>query len=153
MKNIVKNVDLGKFTAAFQKNISYANDYMFNTKETFSSTCGYIYKTRFQIWENIGIRNLKMIFHEVLIGEWYSDGTIKYRFQKRRDGVILLLAMAVMCCIMGVFSYRDMANFWALIPFALIAILNIGLIFSHSKRNRRDLIAALNRVIYEASAK
>ena len=151
MKQIVNNINSKKFILIFKKYVAQSSGYLFNNNFGNDSICGYVYGDHFQIWENIGIRNLKMLTYGVMHGVIKNDGSLVYYFRKRMDGVIFLLGMSVFSMVMGILAYCDFGNIMVVTPFFVVILFNVFLIVWHSKRDRQQLISVLNRIIYETS--
>lgn len=151
MKQIVNNINSKKFPLIFKKYVAQSSSYLFNSNFGNEAICGYVYGDHFQIWQNIGIRNLKMLTYGVMHGVIKNDGSLVYCFRKRMDGVIFLLGMAVFSMIIGILAYRDIGHIMVVLPFFVVILFNVFLIVWHSKRDRQQLTSVLNRIVYEAS--
>ena len=142
---------LQEISSFFPKYVGHANSYLTDSRSLPQYVCGYMDKNRFAIWQNIGIRNFKMLTHGVLRGEIKEDGLLVYQFGKRIDGVIFLIAMAVMSIVIGAIVSVEFSNAFLLIPFAAIALWNIFFAFYHSRKDRNQLIGVLNHILHEIS--
>jgi hypothetical protein len=151
VKQIVKNINSKKFSFIFKKYVAQSSSYLFNNDFGNDAICGYVYGKHFQIWQNTGIRNLKMLTYGVMHGVIKNDGSLVYYFRKRMDGVIFLLGMSVLSMILGILTYRDLGNIMFVFPFLAVIFFNVFLICWHSKRDRQQLLSVLNRIIYESS--
>lgn len=151
MKQTVDNVHFNKFPLVFKKYVAISSSYLLDSNLKNGSICGFINRNKFQMWQNIGIRNVKMLTHGVVHGVISEDGTLVYYFRKRMDGVIFLIGMAIFSMVVGMLMYHGSDNFLLALPFALLALLNIFLIFYHSKKDQEQLKSTLDRIIYEVS--
>ena len=88
MKQIVDNVHFNKFPLVFKKYVAISSSYLLDSNLKNGSMCGFINRNKFQMWQNIGIRNVKMLTHGVVHGVISEDGTLVYYFRKRMEGVI-----------------------------------------------------------------
>ena len=149
MKQIIDNVNFNKFPLVFKKYVATSSSYLLYSGLENGSICGFINGNKFQMWQNIGIRNVKMLTHGVVCGEISEDGTLVYYFRKRMDGVIFLIGMSIFGMIVGALMYHSSDNFFLVFPFALLALLNIFIAFYHSKKDKEQLKSTLDCIIYE----
>ena len=151
MKQMIVDINATEFQIVFQKYVLLSGSYLFDNRDEERSICGHMNKSCFQIWQNIGIRNFKMLTHGVLCGTIKEDGTLYYSFKKRIDGFIFLIGMAIFSIIMGILACQNTDNIMLMLPFILIAFFNVFLASYHSKKDQRQLLGVLNHIIYEVS--
>lgn len=151
MKQTISGVNYQKFQSRFQKYVGHSGSYLKDSRSLSESVCGYADQNRFAIWQNIGIRNFKTLTCGILRGEFQKNGSLVYRYEKRLDGVIFLIAMAVLSMVIGILAGIGLENLLALIPFAIIALVNVFFAIRHSEKDRQKLMTVLNQIIYERS--
>ncbi|MBQ8404926.1 MAG: hypothetical protein IJX55_11000 [Clostridia bacterium] len=153
MKYTVTNkANKEKFINCFKKHIPHSSSCLFPPQGIDKGeNCGYIAQNRFCIWKNIGIRNLGMLFLEMLQGEIAEDGTVTYKFIKRTDGNIFTLGFIIVSLIAGII-FGFLRNEWggAAVLFG-IAFIFLLLRLIHSKSNREHLLFTLETVINESN--
>ena len=149
MRQTIKIANPMDFQFVFRRYITPSTSYLLDNFESDKSICGYIEKNRFQIWQNIGIRNFKMITYGVLHGIIQEDGSLVYYFKKRKDGFIFSIAMAIFSVVIGILASYNLNNIVPILPSILIACIAIFLANYHSKKDRQQLLAVLDHMIYE----